>query len=206
MRAAPYGHTLTDISLYPGPASQSDGAHCGMPIRAAVRAGQRSLPDGNAADTGGCPRPRHCLLAPIRGRRRRSPNDGPQSGKAGGIELGRGAAPPGRRAGCPLSRPGTGDGGPQPRNGTCGRRRQLQPRERTRRWASWARVAAASRLLGATYSCWSGRPRATSVFEGRDLGSLTGRQLTELRRHMQIVFQDPIAALNPQAHRGPAHR
>lgn len=36
------------------------------------------------------------------------------------------------------------------------------------------------------------------LFEGRDLGSLTGRQLTELRRHMQIVFQDPIAALNPR--------
>ncbi len=36
------------------------------------------------------------------------------------------------------------------------------------------------------------------LFEGRDLGSLNRRQLTELRRHMQIVFQDPIAALNPR--------
>ncbi len=36
------------------------------------------------------------------------------------------------------------------------------------------------------------------VFEGRDLGALNNRQLTELRRDMQIVFQDPIAALNPR--------
>jgi oligopeptide/dipeptide ABC transporter ATP-binding protein len=36
------------------------------------------------------------------------------------------------------------------------------------------------------------------VFEGRDLGTLNSRQLTELRRDMQIVFQDPIAALNPR--------
>jgi oligopeptide/dipeptide ABC transporter ATP-binding protein len=36
------------------------------------------------------------------------------------------------------------------------------------------------------------------LFEGRDLGALNGRQLTELRRNMQIVFQDPIAALNPR--------
>ena len=36
------------------------------------------------------------------------------------------------------------------------------------------------------------------LFEGRDLGALGARQLTELRRNMQIVFQDPIAALNPR--------
>jgi oligopeptide transport system ATP-binding protein len=36
------------------------------------------------------------------------------------------------------------------------------------------------------------------LFEGRDLAALNGRQLTDLRRHMQIVFQDPIAALNPR--------
>ena len=43
------------------------------------------------------------------------------------------------------------------------------------------------------------RPTSGHIrFEGRDLGSLNGRQLTDLRRHMQIVFQDPIAALNPR--------
>ena len=35
-------------------------------------------------------------------------------------------------------------------------------------------------------------------FEGRDLASLSSRELTSLRRHMQIVFQDPIGALNPR--------
>jgi len=40
----------------------------------------------------------------------------------------------------------------------------------------------------------SGRVR----FEGRDLAMLSARQLSDLRRHMQIVFQDPVGALNPR--------
>jgi oligopeptide transport system ATP-binding protein len=36
------------------------------------------------------------------------------------------------------------------------------------------------------------------VFEGRDLGSLGKKELRELRRKMQIIFQDPFASLNPR--------
>jgi oligopeptide/dipeptide ABC transporter ATP-binding protein len=43
------------------------------------------------------------------------------------------------------------------------------------------------------------RPTAGTVrFEGRDLSKLDHHALTDLRRHMQIVFQDPVAALNPR--------
>jgi peptide/nickel transport system ATP-binding protein len=43
------------------------------------------------------------------------------------------------------------------------------------------------------------RPTDGSVrFQGRDLSKLGPRELTALRRHMQIVFQDPIGALNPR--------
>ncbi|TDE09049.1 ABC transporter ATP-binding protein, partial [Jiangella asiatica] len=43
------------------------------------------------------------------------------------------------------------------------------------------------------------RPTSGSVrFEGRELTSLTMKQLRELRREMQIVFQDPFASLNPK--------
>src|SRR6185369_13667289 len=36
-------------------------------------------------------------------------------------------------------------------------------------------------------------------FEGRNLAGLGGDELTAFRRRVQIVFQDPLAALNPRA-------
>ena len=43
------------------------------------------------------------------------------------------------------------------------------------------------------------RPTAGEViFEGRDLTKLRGEELRRMRRHMQIIFQDPYASLNPR--------
>jgi oligopeptide/dipeptide ABC transporter ATP-binding protein len=43
------------------------------------------------------------------------------------------------------------------------------------------------------------RPYEGSVLlEGTDLGTLSERQLRPLRRHLQMVFQDPYASLNPR--------
>ena len=39
-------------------------------------------------------------------------------------------------------------------------------------------------------------------FEGKDLSTLSGRQLRELRARMQIVFQDPYGSLSPRLHVG----
>jgi peptide/nickel transport system ATP-binding protein/oligopeptide transport system ATP-binding protein len=36
------------------------------------------------------------------------------------------------------------------------------------------------------------------VFEGQDLSALSGRALRAARRHLQMVFQDPFASLNPR--------
>jgi len=36
------------------------------------------------------------------------------------------------------------------------------------------------------------------IFEGRDLNGLSRRDLREVRRHLQMVFQDPYSSLNPR--------
>ena len=36
------------------------------------------------------------------------------------------------------------------------------------------------------------------VFHGRDLSGLSGERLRRMRRHMQIIFQDPYSSLNPR--------
>ncbi|MEW6060225.1 MAG: oligopeptide/dipeptide ABC transporter ATP-binding protein [Actinomycetota bacterium] len=38
----------------------------------------------------------------------------------------------------------------------------------------------------------------TIEFEGEDITNLSGRALRERRRHMQMIFQDPFASLNPR--------
>ncbi|MBI3648940.1 MAG: ABC transporter ATP-binding protein, partial [Actinobacteria bacterium] len=35
-------------------------------------------------------------------------------------------------------------------------------------------------------------------FQGQDITRVHGRELRELRRHMQMIFQDPFASLNPR--------
>jgi peptide/nickel transport system ATP-binding protein len=36
------------------------------------------------------------------------------------------------------------------------------------------------------------------LFEGADMGAANGKALFDLRRHMQVVFQDPASSLNPR--------
>ena len=38
----------------------------------------------------------------------------------------------------------------------------------------------------------------TITFDGRDISALSGKELREQRRNMQMIFQDPFASLNPR--------
>ncbi len=43
------------------------------------------------------------------------------------------------------------------------------------------------------------RPTSGSVlFDGKDLCRMDGRELRSMRRHMQVIFQDPYSSLNPR--------
>jgi oligopeptide transport system ATP-binding protein len=43
------------------------------------------------------------------------------------------------------------------------------------------------------------RPTAGSIeFEGQELTALKGEEMRKMRRHMQMIFQDPYASLNPR--------
>ncbi len=43
------------------------------------------------------------------------------------------------------------------------------------------------------------RPTAGDVyFQGKDLAKMHGEELRKMRRHMQMIFQDPYASLNPR--------
>jgi len=43
------------------------------------------------------------------------------------------------------------------------------------------------------------KPTAGSIaFDGRDITTLSRRQMRPIRRHMQLIFQDPFASLNPR--------
>jgi peptide/nickel transport system ATP-binding protein len=56
------------------------------------------------------------------------------------------------------------------------------------------------RLILRLYEPTSGRV----TFDGIDLASLSGEEMRRIRGHMQIVFQDPLASLNPRMSLGQA--
>ena len=44
------------------------------------------------------------------------------------------------------------------------------------------------------------------IFDGIDLSTLSSEELRKLRRRMQVIFQDPLASLNPRMSLGDAIR
>ena len=87
------------------------------------------------------------------------------------------------------------------RAGTAGARRQRRDARRSspaRRSASSASRAAAS-PRSAAWCCGSTiRPAARSCFEGIDLARLERDEMIDVRKKMQVIFQDPYSSLNPR--------
>jgi peptide/nickel transport system ATP-binding protein len=63
----------------------------------------------------------------------------------------------------------------------------------------WSASPAAARARSARRCCRSEEPTAGAVvYDGTDVAGLEGEELRGIRRHMQMVFQDPMASLNPR--------
>ena len=78
-----------------------------------------------------------------------------------------------------------------------GRRRLARSRARARSLGLVGESGSGKTTLGRTLL---GLVRATSgevIFDGREITSMSERELRPVRRDMQIVFQDPHASLNP---------
>ena len=80
---------------------------------------------------------------------------------------------------------------------------QLLRSAAARRWRWSARAAAARPPCRAASCARCRRPRARSASRTRrgssiDMAPLSRRALRPLRRHMQMIFQDPFASLNPR--------
>ena len=69
---------------------------------------------------------------------------------------------------------------------------------RARPWAWWANRAVASRRLGRAVLQLRRPTAGKVVFDGTELTGLAADKMRLMRRRLQLIFQDPIASLNPR--------
>ena len=66
-----------------------------------------------------------------------------------------------------------------------------------RRWAGWG-IGLRQSTLGRAILRLTDPTSGEVFFRDRNLAKLSPRELREQRRHLQIIFQDPYASLNPR--------
>lgn len=64
---------------------------------------------------------------------------------------------------------------------------------------SGGRSGAANRRWADSWSAWKRRRRQT-VYQGKDMEKLSGKEKKSVRTQLQMVFQDPYSSLNPRKH------
>ena len=180
----------------------------GLPVRAALPGGDRraapaTFPPAGWPERGRAPL---ALLPPGAASRQLAPRSRRPSAMTAAHAVRRTRRPRPPRP-PPLLRPGRGDQActaaagcwPGPTApGAGGVRGEPGRRGGQPRSASSASRAAASPRSAAWSSGWRSRPRARSALRGTDLAAMTRAQRRAARYEIQMMFQDPYAALNPR--------
>ena len=74
-----------------------------------------------------------------------------------------------------------------------------------RRWGWWGSRGAERQRSGGTILRLIPATAGEVRFHGEDFFQYRGRELRQLRRQMQIIFQDPVSSLNPRMTDRPDH-
>jgi ABC-type microcin C transport system duplicated ATPase subunit YejF len=64
--------------------------------------------------------------------------------------------------------------------------------------------AVAKQHWAGQYGFGAGNKKGKIIFDGKDISGITTKEMRQLRKEMQIIFQDPYSSLNPRKKIGDA--
>jgi len=67
-----------------------------------------------------------------------------------------------------------------------------------KRWVWWERSGCGKSTIGRLVLRLEDLSAGKIIFDGQDLASASARQMREMRKRIQVIFQDPFSSLNPR--------